>query len=182
LLLLWKGLGALVAKEPRRRLLFGTVSMSNEYTTLSRTLLVRYFSEPMRLDPWHRWVIPRRSPRVRPDHVFDSKGLPLPIPDIETLSDTIAAIEPDGKGLPVLLRHYLKLGGRILGFNVDPTFQSVLDALVVVDLVNTENRYLELYLGKEGSRRFLATQANIRSEALGEANVRPLPGKKQAVL
>lgn len=163
LLLLWKGLGALVAREPRRRLLFGTVSMSNDYAPLSRALLVQFYSEPGRLDPWSRWVSPRHPLRAWPGSGVDGHGPRLPVPDVDTLSDSIAAIEPDGKGLPVLLRHYLKLGGRILGFNVDPAFQSVLDALIVVDLAHTETRYLDLYLGIEGARNFLATHAAERS-------------------
>ncbi len=53
---------------------------------------------------------------------------------IEELSRTIAQIEPDHKGIPVLLRQYLRLGGRILAFNVDGEFGNVLDGLMVVDL------------------------------------------------
>ena len=133
--------------------------MSNDYAPLSRALLVRFFSETERIDPWSRWVTARHPLHGRPAHDVESQDLRLPIPDVETLSDTIAAIEPDGKGLPVLLRQYLKLGGRVLGFNVDPAFQSVLDALIVVDLAHTDARYLELYLGAEGSRKFLAAHS-----------------------
>ena len=170
LLLLWKGLGALVAREPQRRLLFGTVSMSNDYRPLSRALLVRYYSEAGRLDPWSRGVNPRHPLRTWLGTGVAGQGPSLPIPDIETLSDAIAAIEPDGKGLPVLLRHYLKLGGRILGFNVDPDFQSVLDALIVVDLAHTEARYLDLYLGTEGARNFLAMHAAEPGAGTGSRN------------
>lgn len=155
LLLLWKGLGAMVAREPQRRMLFGTVSMSNDYTALSRSVVARFFMEAGRKDPWSRWVQPRHPLRDRPVMSVLGPQVRLPIPDIETLNDTVEAIEPDGKGLPVLLRHYLKLGGQVLGFNVDTTFQSVLDAFIVVDLAKTEPRYLELYLGADGARRFL---------------------------
>ena len=53
---------------------------------------------------------------------------------IEDLSLSIADIEDDGKGVPVLIRQYLKAGGRVLGFNVDPNFSDTLDALIMVDL------------------------------------------------
>ena len=171
LLLLWKGLGALVARDPRRRLLFGTVSMSNDYAPLSRSLLVQFYSEANRLDPWSRCVAPTHPLRAWPGTAVAGQGPSLPIPDVETLSDTIAAIEPDGKGLPVLLRHYLKLGGRILGFNVDPAFQSVLDALIVVDLAHTEARHLDLYLGVEGARKLLATHATNRTPGRPQVNM-----------
>jgi len=57
-----------------------------------------------------------------------------------------------------LLRQYLKLGGRLLGFNVDPEFSDTLDGLIVVDLLKTERRLLERYLGKEESALFLGHQ------------------------
>jgi hypothetical protein len=31
-------------------------------------------------------------------------------------------MEGDGKGVPVLLRQYLKLKAKLIGFNVDPQF------------------------------------------------------------
>jgi hypothetical protein len=36
--------------------------------------------------------------------------------------------------VPVLLRQYLKFGGRVLGFNVDENLNRALDCLVLVDL------------------------------------------------
>jgi putative hemolysin len=78
--------------------------------------------------------------------------------DLTTVSDLIAQLERDGKGVPVLLRQYLKLGGRILGFNVDPAFSNVVDCLLMVDLRQLEPDLLEKYLGKEGAQRFLAVQ------------------------
>ena len=39
--------------------------------------------------------------------------------------------------MPILLKQYLRLGGRLLGFNVDPEFSNVLDVLIMVDLRRT---------------------------------------------
>jgi hypothetical protein len=75
--------------------------------------------------------------------------------DIEELSAFIADIETDQKGMPILLKQYLKLGGRLLGFNLDPRFSNALDGLIVVDLVHTDPRLLERYMGKEGAASFL---------------------------
>ena len=48
--------------------------------------------------------------------------------------------------VPVLLRQYLKLEARVLGFSVDPLFHNAIDALVVVNLdgvpAGLRNRYL----------------------------------------
>ena len=68
---------------------------------------------------------------------------------------SIAEIEGDGKGVPVLLRQYLKIGGELLAFNVDKNFSDVLDGLVLVDLRKTDAARLETYMGKEGVARFM---------------------------
>jgi hypothetical protein len=75
--------------------------------------------------------------------------------DSDELSAITSDIEPDGKGIPVLLKQYLKLGGKVLGFNLDPHFSDALDGLMLVDLRNTEHVILQKYLGKDGLKRFL---------------------------
>ncbi len=53
---------------------------------------------------------------------------------MKTRQDLLTATLALGRQiLPILLRQYLKLGGRLLGFNVDPDFSDVLDVLVMVD-------------------------------------------------
>ena len=56
--------------------------------------------------------------------------------------------EEDGKGIPVLLRQYLKLNGKILSFGVDKNFGDVLDCLILVDIFKTPERAIKRYLGK----------------------------------
>jgi len=51
---------------------------------------------------------------------------------------------------------YLKLGGAILRFNLDPAFSNALDGLVVVNLLKSDKKQLERYMGKEGVGDFLA--------------------------
>ncbi len=63
-------------------------------------------------------------------------------------------MEADGKGVPVLLRQYLQLGGTVLAFNVDRAFSDVIDGLMVVDLARLGPTVLEKYLGKEGANGF----------------------------
>jgi hypothetical protein len=75
---------------------------------------------------------------------------------VEELSRMIARIEPDHKGIPVLLRHYLRLGGRILSFNVDREFGNVLDGLIMVDLRRIEPTLLARYMSKAGITAFRA--------------------------
>jgi hypothetical protein len=74
--------------------------------------------------------------------------------DLGELSEPITDVEADGKGLPILLRQYAKIGGRLLGFNVDRKFSNVLDGLVVVDLRQTDPGVLERYMGREAVQAF----------------------------
>jgi hypothetical protein len=67
----------------------------------------------------------------------------------------VARLEADRKGAPVLLKQYLRLGGQLLGFNVDDQFGDALDGLILVDLRCTDPKTLSRYLGEEGTRAFL---------------------------
>lgn len=81
--------------------------------------------------------------------------------DIEEVSSWISGIEKDDKGVPVLLRQYLKLGGKILSFNVDQNFSDVLDGLIFVDLLESDEKILARYMGESGLKSFLAYHSRI---------------------
>ncbi len=156
LLLLWKGIGRYVARNPRYRILFGPVSISREYTEASRALIVAYLRERRGNGELSSYVEPRRpfrAPRLRG---CDLRLLAHMVDSVEELSDAVADLEPDGKGVPVLLRQYLNCGGEMLAFNVDNAFSGVVDGLVVVDLIKMSRPQLEKYLGKEGAAGFVA--------------------------
>jgi len=147
LLLLWKGIGHYVAQHPWYRILFGPVSISNAYTSASRALMVSFLRA--------QCSDPALAQCVRPKTKFKAGSPETCLArDIEELSEAVADLEPDNKGVPVLLRQYLNVGGQILDFNVDGDFSDVLDALIVVDLLKTSERLLERYLGKEGASTF----------------------------
>jgi hypothetical protein len=74
--------------------------------------------------------------------------------DLDELAEPISDIEADGKGLPILLRQYAKVGGRLVGFNLDRKFSDVVDGLVIVDLRQTDPAVLDRYMGKEGYASF----------------------------
>lgn len=154
LLLLWKGIAGLVAKHPEIPVLFGAVSISNEYNEASREMIYRFFETRMRDHELAGLIEPRRPFRPAPLRRWDCRGLVQALRDLDALSHPITDVEVDGKGLPILLRQYDKVGGKLLGFNVDRKFSNVLDGLVVVDLRQTERAVLERYMGREGAARF----------------------------
>ena len=142
LLLLWKGIGQYIARHPRYKVLFGPVSISNAYQSVSRELMVSWLERRASLATLKNLVTSKHPFRFRsemPKHW---------LPEIEDLSDVVEDIEPDRRGVPVLLRHYLKLGGKLLCFNIDPAFSNALDGLILVDLTQTDPKILERYLGR----------------------------------
>ena len=154
LALLWRGIGELVVRNPRYRWLLGPVSISQSYRPLSRELMVEFLRR-YRLEG-------DLAPLVQARHPFQAKILgwqascqfPAGLSDINELSQLVACLEEDGKGVPVLLRQYLKLNAQFLGFNVDPSFSNVIDGLVIVDLTRTEPRLLKRFMGREGMIAF----------------------------
>lgn len=161
--LLWKALSRFVARNPRYRHLFGPVSISGRYETASRRHMVD-FLRANRMDPeLSRLVTARNPPRFgqAPDA---ARGL---VRSLEGVNDLVADIEPGGAGLPVLLRQYIRMGGQLLSFNVDPAFGHCLDGLVLVDLLRTDRRLLARYMGREDMEAYLRHHG--AGSAAGEA-------------
>jgi len=155
LLLLWRGIGRFLLRSPHYAVLFGPVSISSSYAPLSRQLMVDYLKANNIEAELARHVKPRRPFRGRRPTVWDEVEL-ANLKDIEDLSRAIARIECDNKGVPILLKQYLKLGGRLLGFNADEQFSDALDGLIMVDLRASEPRVLARYMGEDGATAFLA--------------------------
>jgi putative hemolysin len=163
LLLLWKGIARMVARRPEVPVLFGAVSISNDYSSASREMIYRFFEAHMQEDELAGLIEPRRPFRPGLLRRWDGRGMHRALRDLDELSQPITDVEADGKGLPILLRQYAKIGGKLLGFNVDRKFSNVLDGLVVVDLRQTEPAVLERYMGREGAARF--RQVHVASAA-----------------
>jgi putative hemolysin len=157
LLLLWKGIGRFVVDNPQYKTLFGPVSITDEYHVFSKQLMVGYLKKARYQDDMAGFVKARKPIQAKSLKGWDIDAVAsLLKDDVEDLSELVSCVERDGKGVPVLLKQYLKLGGMIAGFNVDPAFGNVLDGLIIVDLTKTEPRMRERYLGRDGSRQFLA--------------------------
>lgn len=154
LLALWRGIGEYVGRNPRYSKLIGPVSVSADYDKASHALLVRYLK-------WHHFnpiLASLIKPRVpfRATHTLANLRRELRgIEGLDTLSDLLP--ESDAKRqVPVLLRQYLKLGGEVVGFNVDPDFGHCLDCLTIVDLRRTPDSVLSKYMEERTLRQFRA--------------------------
>ena len=170
LLALWKGIGRFVALNPQFAVLFGAVSISQRYNRFSRQLIFSFYQSQDK-DDLASLVTPRAPFRPRRLHPAITCELSNTIRDLDHLGDPIADIEDDGKGIPILLKHYSKLGGRMLGFNVDRDFSNVLDGLVLVDLRKSDRSLLARYMGE------LQLQAFCSYHSLRKADILAQPAK-----
>jgi len=155
LLMLWKGIGEYLARNPRYLRLLGPVSISNDYHELSRQLLVEFLRSHC-LDPLLAQLVRPANPVPRGRMVQTLAAEVAMLGHLDALAALVEDIEPDRKGVPVLLRQYLKLGGRMLAFNVDPAFSNAIDCLLMVDLRQTDPRVLRKYLPEPAVARVAA--------------------------
>jgi len=160
LALLWRGIGAFVARNPRYRTLFGPVSFTDAYQPISKNLMVHFLRERNFDEELAPFVRARKSPesakRVKGISV-EKVGAALD--SIDAVSAVVSGFEQDRKGIPILLRHYLKLNGALLSFNVDPAFSNVIDGLIVVDLARADERLVRHYMGRDGCDAFKSFHA-----------------------
>lgn len=152
LLMLWRGIGRYVVEQSGARVLFGPVSISARYSDASHALLIAFLTQN-HLDRSLAEVVEALHPSALPAPAGIAPALPRSIAETDSL---VSRLEADGKGVPVLLRQYLKLNARVIGFNVDPNFGDALDALMMVDLTSVSDAILARYLGKETAAAFVA--------------------------
>ena len=149
LALIWRGIGAYLVRNPSYKVLFGPVSISKEYEGLSRRLIVEFLGKRCGHDTLGPLVKPRNPPRDRLSRQ-ERDALAALVRDADDVSALVSEIEIDSKGLPVLLRHYLRLNAFLLSFNLDASFGNCIDGLIVVDLRTAEPKLLRRYLGDAG--------------------------------
>jgi putative hemolysin len=154
LLLLWKGIARFVARHPETPVLFGAVSISNEYNRTSREMIVRYFEQRKDGHEFAGLIRPRTPFRVPKIRQWDCRAISGAMRDLDQLAESISDVEMDGKGVPILIKQYAKVGGKLVGFNLDRKFSDVVDGLVIVDLRQTDPAILERYMGREGYATF----------------------------
>ncbi len=154
--LLWKAVVTWIGQHPKYRKLFGPVSISKDYDSHSQRLMVDYLSAHHGDAEMDQHVLPRKPFRSKSGSGLMSDLVSMKLADADECSAVISSLETDGKGFPVLLKHYLRLNGTILSFNVDAEFSNVLDGLVMVDMLKTDPRLPAKLMGAEAWAQYLA--------------------------
>jgi putative hemolysin len=133
LYLLWRSIAGLLYQNPQYQYLIGPVSISNSLSKISRSLIVDYVMKHHFDEELGQYVRPRK--RFRPDFArFDATLLMGTEAKLMSLDQLISDIEPAHMRLPVMLRQYLALNGRIICFNVDREFSNSLDGFLVLNV------------------------------------------------
>jgi hypothetical protein len=144
LLLLWQAIGRSVAARPEAPVLFGPVSISADYSEASRQLIVEFLRKRRFRADLARWVSARRPFHSRLMRAAELRAVAACLDEVEDLSARINNIE-EHSGVPVLLRQYLWLGGRVAAFHVDRNFSDTLDGLLILDLREAPEKMLARY-------------------------------------
>lgn len=151
--LLWRGIGMILVQRPTYHTLFGSVSISREYSDLARALIADMMLTNFRASDFDQLVRPITPHQVR--HRVWTEQMLAELANIKMLGKLIGRCDP-GKALPVLLRHYLSLNGKIVCFNIHSGFNDSLEGLIIVDVRNTEPKTLARFLGNEGLQHFMS--------------------------
>ena len=157
LLLLWAGVLAFVAREPRYRMVFGSVGISqgNEYTAASRTLIVNYMREHLS-HPTLSFQVESRSPfegiklsGMKPEEISSL------VQSVEDVSTLVTGIEQDGKGVPILIKHYIRMNAKLISFGVWKNHSNAVVSFMFSDLTTSDPKFIKRYMGAEAYQRFM---------------------------
>lgn len=133
LFLLWKGLLMFSMNNPSYRYMFGPVSISNNFTKLSKTLIIEYIRRNCYDNRLAKFIRPKKKFEAELNDL-ETELLESHINSIKSLDSFISEIELNHNKVPVLLRQYIQLNAKIIGFNVDPKFNDSLDGFLVLDI------------------------------------------------
>jgi hypothetical protein len=135
----------------------GCLSISNDFHKASQNFLVTYLEEN-HLDTELAPLVRPFVPFPRNEALIKQHYRNFQITDLNSVQELIDLVEEDQMRIPVLLRHYLKMGSKVLGFNVDPNFSNVLDVLIYTDLTQSPEEMMKKYLGESGYNHWILTQ------------------------
>ncbi len=159
LLMLWKGIGRIIVRH-NLRTLFGPCSIGLGYAEASTHILRQYLKE----NHWSDELSILAKGICEPAPISGLNPINVHGLDYKACNKAVKDIENGEKGLPILFKHYLQLGGEIAAFHEDKAF-GTLDALLVVDLVNTPKKILLRYMTEQEVQELRASYSYDENSA-----------------
>ncbi|TNE84868.1 MAG: GNAT family N-acetyltransferase [Deltaproteobacteria bacterium] len=148
--LVWQGIGTWLGRHPWYRRMLASVRVADTYHPASRRLVAQWVLAPGRRSGFSALARPRQ-PFLPADERQELRT--RQVADLRTLAETVTRLEREQRGLPVLLQHYARLGGRAMAVGADPA--GGLEVLCVLDLLEAERDTLYRFLGP-GAQSLLA--------------------------
>lgn len=143
LYLLWKGIFHFMRNNAPYRYLIGPISISNNYSEISKHVMVEFIRKNYFSTHLASLFTPR-NPYLYNNNSNEIKHLLNKATDLNSLDQIIKSIEASETKMPVLLKKYLLLGGKIASFNLDPSFNHCLDCLLILDLEELPDSVIQL--------------------------------------
>lgn len=147
LFLLWKGILFFLLKNPDYRYLIGPVSISNDFSKFSKGLIVEFIRNYYFDEEKAQYIKPRKKFVVKTNPRVDTKLFLETSNNVSKLDKLIQDIEATYK-FPILLKKYLQLNAKLIGFNIDPKFNNALDGLLILDIFDVPQEFVKA-LSKE---------------------------------
>ena len=134
LMLLLKGLFYTLMKYPEYKYLIGPVSISSWYPMLYRSVMIHYLKQFHRNPAYDDMTNPKTPfvpdfGRVDPDALLFGKTA-----NLEMFDRYLLRMSGGQYRLPPLLKKYIKMGSKIIDYNVDPDFNYCVDGLIMLAL------------------------------------------------
>lgn len=143
LYLLWKGILAFMVKNNQYKYLIGPVSISRYYSDFSRKVLMEYAKRHFYHTTFAKWFSPKTpfNPVITIPEKREIQELSNTSVDLEEVLDQL---QPDHIEFPILMKQYIRLNARFLGFNLDSNFNDALDGLMILDIADVPEVMIEL--------------------------------------
>ena len=144
--ILWKSLGN-VAKSSGCKTLYGSVTISADFSPLSQAILVdtldRYYSAPSEVRKYIKNSNPFEAQTTYHKLITDAYAPH----GLNRLNTVIEEIEDHQRPIPPLMRYYSTLGAEFHSFKVEPTFGNAIYCLLTVHIDTIPQRYKKRFLG-----------------------------------
>ena len=145
--ILWQGIFLFAISKDKYSRFFGSLSISQNYSEYSKAVILKYIMKAYGDSVLAEAILPRNPYEISESALrFQPEN---PIKNTKDLDLTIRKLERNVRGIPILLKHYLNLNVKVLGFCLDHDFSNTLDILVSFDISKETNCVLEKYLGKK---------------------------------
>ena len=136
LFLLWKGILFYLKKNPDYNFLIGPVTISNYFSKRSKSLIVQFIKDNYFDYPNSTFIKPRKKFRITKNTRRKNEII------LESIGNNIKKLDlylnelQLSFSLPVLMKKYLHMNGKVIGFNIDPDFNECLDGLMMVNIAD----------------------------------------------